>query len=278
MSIPHLALNDGHSLPAIGFGTYPLRGADGAGAIASALRAGYRLLDSAFNYENEGALGHAIRLSSIPRHELFITSKLPGRHHPYRLALASIQESLFRSRLDYFDLYLIHWPNPSRGLYLEAWQALVEARRGGLLRSIGVSNFLPSHLDHLAAATGVTPAVNQIELHPYFPQPELRATHAARGIVTQSWSPLARANSLLHEPALQTIAARQRRSVSQILLRWHIQLGALPLPKSADPDRQRENLAVFDFQLTPADLDSIATLARPDGRTFQQDPAFHEEL
>ncbi len=170
--IPNITLNDGATLPAIGFGTYSLNGAAGVATLMSAIRHGYRLLDSAFNYENEGAVGQAARHAGVPRSRLHVTSKLPGRHHQYDAALATIEESLYRAGLDYYDLYLIHWPNPSRGLYVEAWTALVEARRRGLVRSIGVSNFLPAHLEQIISATGVRPAINQIEMHPYFPQAE----------------------------------------------------------------------------------------------------------
>lgn len=277
-SIPSVTLNDGIRLPALGFGTYKLNGATGVDDIAAAIACGYRLLDSAFNYENEGALGAAIRQAGVPRGDLRVTSKLPGRHQRFDEAIATIEESLYRAQLDYYDLYLIHWPNPSKGLYVEAWQALIEARKRGLVRSIGVCNFLPAHLERIMRETGVTPAVNQVELHPYFPQAEQRAFDKAHGIVTQSWSPLGRANHLLQEAPIRTIAERLGRSVVQVILRWHVQLGAVPLPKAADRARQIENLSVFDFELAPQDMAAIAALARPDGRTFDQDPARYEEF
>ncbi|WP_454688356.1 aldo/keto reductase [Achromobacter aloeverae] len=270
-------MNDGVHIPAIGFGTYKLNGREGVKAMAAAIRNGYRLLDSAFNYENEGALGEAVRTAGVPRAQLRITSKLPGRHHRFDQALATIEESLYRARLDYYDIYLIHWPNPGKGLYVEAWQALIEARKRGLVRSIGVCNFLPEHLEKLIAETGVTPAINQIELHPYFPQEAQRAFDTAHDIVTQAWSPLGRANQLLREPLIEAIARRLDRSIVQVILRWHLQLGVVALPKAASDERQRENLSIFDFALTPDDMASIATLARPDGRTFDQDPARYEE-
>lgn len=276
--VPNITLNDGTTLPAIGFGTYPLNGRAGADAIAGAIRKGYRLLDSAFNYENEGALGEAIRLAGVPRERLRVTSKLPGRHHHFEEALATIEESLFRTRLDYYDLYLIHWPNPSRDLYVEAWRALIEARKRGLVRSIGVCNFLPVHLERLLRETGVAPAVNQIELHPYFQQAEQRAFDKAHGIVTEAWSPLGRANHLLKDETLLALAGRLDRTIAEVILRWHVQIGAVPLPKAASPERQIENLSVFDFDLSPDDLASIALLDRPDGRTFDQDPARYEEF
>lgn len=278
MPIPTLVLNDGHRLPALGLGTYKFKGADGVRAITSALANGYRLLDSAFNYENEGTLGEAVRTAGVARDALHLTSKLPGRHQRFDAALATIEESLYRARLDHWDLYLIHWPNPARGLYVEAWRALIEARRRGLVRSIGVSNFLPEHLATLGRETGVLPAVNQVELHPYFPQAEQLAFDRAHGIVTQAWSPLGRANALLQEPILQAIAQRLGRSVAQVILRWQVQLGAVPLPKASGAARQAENRSVFDFVLSEQDLSDIATLARTDGRLAGQDPARYEEF
>ena len=276
--IPNVALNDGATMPAIGFGTYKLNGAQGVTDMVSALHTGYTLLDSAFNYENEGAVGAAIRKAGLPRETLRVTSKLPGRHHHFDEAIATVEESLYRAQLDYYDQYLIHWPNPSKGLYVEAWTALVEAQKRGLIRSIGVCNFLPEHLEAIISATGVTPAVNQIELHPYFPQDAQRAFNAKQGIATQSWSPLGRASSMLQDPLLQEIATRTGRSIVQVILRWHVQLGAVPLPKASSPERQLQNLSVFDFELTADDMAKIATLARPDGRTFDQDPARYEEF
>lgn len=277
-NVPSITLNDGRTLPAIGFGTYSLNGSAGVVAIVSAIRNGYRLLDSAFNYENEGAVGRAVREAGLPREELRVTSKLPGRHHRYNEALATIEESLYRAQLDYYDLYLIHWPNPARGLYVEAWQALIEARKRGLVRSIGVSNFLPDHIEKLNSETGVLPAVNQVEMHPFFPQAEQRAFDKAHGIVTEAWSPLGRASHLLQHPVITSIAARHGRGAGQVILRWHIQLGSLPIPKATSPDRQIENLSIFDFELSDEDMASIAELARPDGRIADQDPARHEEF
>ncbi|MCH4543929.1 MULTISPECIES: aldo/keto reductase [Ochrobactrum] len=276
--VPDVLLNDNTTLPGLGFGTYKLKGAEGVTGIVRAIRNGYRLLDSAFNYENEGTVGEAIRQAGVHREQLRVTSKLPGRHHHFDEAIATIEESLYRAQLDYYDLYLIHWPNPSKGLYVEAWQALIEARRRGLARSIGVCNFLPAHLEKIMSETGVAPAVNQIEMHPYFPQAEQRVFDKAHGIITEAWSPLGRANHLLQEPLIQAIAQTHGRSVAQIILRWHIQLEAIPLPKSASDERQIENLSIFDFDLSAEDMGAIATLARPDGRTFDQDPAHYEEF
>ena len=276
--IPYFILNDGKKWPAIGLGTYKLNGSEGVEAMKAAIRNGYRHLDSAFNYENEGALGKAIKQCKIARDELQIVSKLPGRHHRYDEALRTIEESLYRADLDYYDLYLIHWPNPIQNQYVEAWQALIEARKRGWLKSIGVCNFLPEHLDRLIKETKVTPSVNQIELHPYFPQDEQRKADKERGILTQGWSPLSRGNSLMQEPILTSIAKRLGKSVPQVVLRWHVELGVQPLPKSSDPERQLENLLIFDFELTAEDRAKIATLARKDGRINDQDPARYEEF
>jgi diketogulonate reductase-like aldo/keto reductase len=273
-----LKLNDGHTLPAVGFGTYKLNGIAGSQAIEGALGNGYRLLDTAFNYENEGAVGAAVRRSDVPREQIIISSKLPGRHHAYAEALATIEESVYRTGLDHLDLYLIHWPNPKQGKYVEAWKALIEARRRGLVTSIGVSNFLPEHLQRLIDETGVTPAVNQIEMHPYFPQAEQHAWDAAHGIVDEAWSPLGRANSLLRDPAIQRIADAHRRSLVQVVLRWHVQLGVIPLPKATHAERQMQNLSLFDFELSPEEMAEITALGRPDGRTANQDPAEYEEF
>lgn len=190
---PVFTLNSGQGMPAVGMGTYKLNGREGVASMLEGITNGYRLLDSAFNYENEGSVGAAVRECGPPRGELFVTSKLPGRHQRYAEAVSTIEESPYRNRLDYLDLYLIHWPNPRQNLYVEAWQAMIEAQQKGLLRSIGVCNFLPEHIERLMAETGVCPAVNQIELHPFFPQDEALAFHRRHGIATQAWSPLGRA-------------------------------------------------------------------------------------
>ncbi|MGD8195700.1 aldo/keto reductase [Herbiconiux sp. P18] len=274
---PLLPLNDGRSIPAIGFGTYPLRGEAGAEAVVSAIGTGYRSLDTAFNYENEGAVGEGIRRSGITREELFVTSKLPGRYHGREQAAEAVRESIWRLGLEYVDLYLIHWPNPSVGKYVEAWQALVQARDEGLIRSIGVSNFTEAHLEEIIAETGVTPVVNQVELHPYFPQVELRAVHARLGIQTEAWSPLGKGNAPYEEEAVRAAADAHGITPAQAILRWHVQLGSVPIPKSATPSRQAENLDVFGFELTDDEVAAITALGRADGRLFGGDPDVHEE-
>jgi 2,5-diketo-D-gluconate reductase A len=274
----HYMLNDGTTLPKVGLGTYSLWGQAGVEAMAAALQNGYRLLDSAVNYENEGAVGRAVRMSGIAREDLRIASKLPGRHHKKSQVMRTIEESVLRTGLDYLDLYLIHWPNPSQGLYLEAWEGMIEARERGLVRSIGVSNFLPEYLDLLIEKTGVTPSVNQVELHPYFNQQTQRAADRERGILTQAWTPIGKGTALFGESIIVDTARQLGRTPAQVVLRWHLQMGVLPIPKSATPSRQVENLAVYDFALDDTQMAAIATLTKADGRLFDGNPATHEEF
>ncbi|HEV2796758.1 MAG TPA: aldo/keto reductase [Nocardioides sp.] len=275
---PTYVLNDGTSLPAIGFGTYPLRGEDGTAAMVSALEAGYRMLDTAVNYENESEVGEAVRRSGLPRDEIVVASKIPGRHHAYDDAIASVRASLERLGVERTDLHLIHWPNPSQGKYVEAWRALVRLQQDGLVRSIGVSNFTEEHLARIIDDTGVTPAVNQVELHPRFPQAGMREVHERLGIRTEAWSPMGKRRAPLEETAVTAAAEAHDVTPGQVILRWHVQLGSLPIPKSADPQRQAQNLDVFGFELTPAEVDAISGLAEDDGRLFGGDPDTHEEM
>ncbi|QQP69983.1 aldo/keto reductase [Carnobacterium sp. CS13] len=277
-NVPEITLNDGLIVPNIGFGTYTIKGARGVNAIEDAIAAGYRLIDTAYNYENEATVGQAIKRSSVPREKLVVTSKLPGRYHLYDDAVTAIQESLYRAGLDYYDLYLIHWPNPKQDQYIEAWQALIDAQKFGLIRSIGVSNFLPEHLKRLEKETGVLPSINQIELHPYFTQEKQLAWNKEQGIQTQSWSPLGRANDILQNKAIKEIADTHQKSISQTILRWHIQLGSIPIPKSSSFKHQLDNLSIFDFVLTDEEMTLISALNKPDGRNKNQDPAEYEEF
>ena len=277
-NVPEITLNDGLIVPNIGFGTYTIKGARGVNAIENAIAAGYRLIDTAYNYENEATVGQAIKRSSVPREKLVVTSKLPGRYHLYDDAVTAIQESLYRAELDYYDLYLIHWPNPKQDQYIEAWQALIDAQKFGLIRSIGVSNFLPEHLKRLEKETGVLPSINQIELHPYFTQEKQLAWNKEQGIQTQSWSPLGRANDILQNKAINEIADTHKKSISQTILRWHIQLGSIPIPKSSSFKHQLDNLSIFDFVLTDEEMTLISALNKPDGRNKNQDPAEYEEF
>ncbi|TCI42812.1 MULTISPECIES: aldo/keto reductase [unclassified Exiguobacterium] len=278
MNIPTIKLHDGYEIPAIGLGTVFLRGETGVDAITSAIRNGYRLIDSAIRYDNEGALGEAVRQSGIPREQLFLTSKLRGQYFDYDEALNMIQESLYRANLDYWDLFLLHWPNPKQDKYVEAWRALIQAKKNGWIRSIGVSNFMPEHLDRLIEETGETPVINQIELHPYFSQVEQRQADKERGIITEAWSPLSRARTVIHDETITELANQKGKTVSQVILRWHIQLGVIPLPRSSSELHQQENLNVFNFELTEDEMETINALTKPDGRIDNQDPREYEEF
>ena len=276
MTIPEKTLNDGNFLPAIGFGTFKLNGDDGTDSVLSAIDAGYRLLDTALNYENEAEVGEAVRRSGIPREEIAIATKLPGRFHGYEETLQGFEESRRNLGVDYVDLYLIHWPMPRIDRYLDAWRAMIRLKEQGLVRSIGVSNFTQRHLTRVIEETGVVPAVNQIELHPHFPQAAMREFHAVHGIQTQSWTPLARQRSVLDNPVVTGVANAHDVTPAQAVLRWHVQLGTIPLPKSARASRQAENLDVFDFELTDAEVASISSLES--GRLWGGDPDTNEEF
>ena len=276
--VPTYTINDGNTLPAVGLGTYRLTGSAGVEAMVHGLEIGYRLLDTAVIYQNEGDVGEALRRSGLPREDVQITSKIPGRHHAYDEAVASTHASLKRLGVDYLDLHLIHWPNPSVDRYVEAWRALVDLREQGVVRSIGVSNFTGEHLHRIIDETGVVPAVNQIELHPYFPQAQMRRANEDLGIRTESWSPLGKRQAPYGETAVRSAAERHGVTPAQVILRWHHQLGALPIPKSADRGRQAENLDIFGFGLDDDEVDAITALGRPAGRLFGGDPDVHEEM
>lgn len=271
-------LIDGHVIPQVGFGTYKLNGASGVHAIVNALNNGYRVLDTAYNYENEGTVGKAMQQSHVSRDQIIVTSKLPGRYHSYEHAARTIQESIYRLGVEYIDLYLIHWPNPKQGLYVEAWKALIEAQKMGLVKSIGVCNFLPEHLETLEKETGVLPAVNQIELHPYFNQKDAIKYHEEKGIITEAWSPLGRASEVIHDKNIEQIAEKYNKTIPQIILKWHVQNGVVPIPKSTSNARQIQNLDIFDFYLESKDLHTIDNLTKSDGRLKDQNPAEYEEF
>lgn len=275
ISIPAHTLNDGTKFPAIGLGTWPMDDAEAEQAVDGALRMGYRLVDTAANYRNETGVGRGIARSGVPRAEIVVTTKLPGRHHGYEEALASFEQSRARLGVEYVDLYLIHWPLPRVGKYADSWKAMIRLREEGLVRSIGVSNFTPGQVERLEKETGVLPSVNQVELHPLFPQDGLRAFHADKGVLTESWSPLGRGSQLLNDPTVVTVAESLGVTPAQVLLRWHTQLGAVPIPKSADPGRQRANLGIFGFELGPAQL---AVLSDHAPRRLGGDPETHEEF
>ncbi|MFF9161903.1 aldo/keto reductase [Streptomyces longwoodensis] len=274
-STPTHTLNDGTTLPAVGLGTWPMDDAEAERAVADALGLGYRLVDTATNYRNETGVGRGLAHAGVDRAEVVVTTKLPGRHHGYEETLASFEESRRRLGVDYVDLYLIHWPLPRVDRYVDSWRAMIKLREDGLVRSIGVSNFTAGHIERLEEETGVLPSVNQIELHPLFPQDALRAFHASKGIVTESWSPLGRGSEMLEDPAVAAVAEAHGVTPAQAVLRWHVQLGAVPIPKSADPGRQRDNLDVFGFELDAGQLAAIG--GRPH-RRLGGDPETHEEF
>ncbi|WP_234544445.1 aldo/keto reductase [Streptomyces shenzhenensis] len=274
-SIPAYTLNDGTTVPATGLGTWPMDDTQAEQAVRHALELGYRLVDTAVNYRNESGVGRGVAGSGVPREEVVLTTKLPGRHHGYEETLASFEESRRRLGVEYADLYLIHWPNPRVGKYVDSWKAMIKLREDGVVRSIGVSNFTEEHLTRLEKETGVLPAVNQVELHPLFPQEELRAFHAEKGIVTESWSPLGRDVRLLDDPAVVAVAEAHGVTPAQAVLRWHVQLGALPIPKSADPERRRANLDLFGFELDAAQMAAVSGRSR---RRLGGDPDRHEEF
>ncbi len=278
MNMKHLNMIDGQVLPQIGFGTYKLNGAHGVHAITNALNQGYRLLDTAYNYENEGTVGRAIANSHVTRDQIIVTSKLPGRYHDYDSAMVAIQESLYRLNVEYIDLYLIHWPNPRQGKYVDAWKAMIDAQKAGLIKSIGVCNFLPEHIETLEKETGVLPTVNQIELHPYFNQQDTIEFHNEKGIITQAWSPLGRASEVIKDKDVAVIAEKYNKTIPQVILKWHVQNGVVPIPKSTSIARQIQNKDIFDFTLEQQDMDAINQLTQQDGRLKGQDPAQYEEF
>lgn len=262
---PMLRLNDGCSTPQLGLGVWQTPADVTAEVVREALGAGYRGVDTAMVYRNEEGVGEGVRASALPRDELFVATKLWNEDHGYDSTLRAMDQSLARLGLDYVDLYLIHWPVPGRDRYVDSWRALVKLKAEGKARSIGVSNFTEAHLRRVIDATGVVPAVNQIELHPDFQQRALRATHEELGIVTESWSPLGR-GKLFEHPVLQAIARKHGRSVAQVMIRWHLDNGLMVIPKSVTPSRLQENLAVFDFQLDADDLRAIEGLDDPAAR------------
>jgi 2,5-diketo-D-gluconate reductase A len=274
-----IALRDGASLPQVGFGVFLIPAAETAAAVGAALEAGYRAVDTASGYRNEPEVGEAVRASGRPRAEVFVTTKCFNTDHGYEEAKRACHESLERLDIGPIDLYLIHWPVPANDRYVDTWRAFIELRDEGVVRSIGVSNFQPAHLERLIAETGETPVINQVELHPRFPQVELRRVHAELGIVTAAWSPLAR-GALLDDPVIATIAAEHGRSPAQVVLRWHRQLGNAVVVKSVTPSRIRENLDVLGFELSDEQVEAISALDNetrigPDPETFYLPPQPH---
>ncbi|WP_167052393.1 aldo/keto reductase [Salinibacterium sp. ZJ77] len=263
MSVPGITLNTGHEIPQVGLGTWPLDDAQAADAVVAAAELGYRHIDTATKYGNEAGVGEGIRRSGIPREEFFITTKLDGAFQGDDKAVGGLEAALDRLGTDYVDLLLIHWPLPGRGLFVDTWRTFERLHDDGRARAIGVSNFRPEHLDTLLAETRIVPAVNQIQLNPHVTREDHRAFHADHGIVTTSWSPLGGDGaSVLNHPIVSQIAEAHGRTPGQIVLRWHVQNGLVVIPKSASPERMRENLDVFDFELTETDLVALGTVSQ----------------
>ncbi|HTD09887.1 MAG TPA: aldo/keto reductase [Solirubrobacteraceae bacterium] len=270
--IPQISLRDGEQIPQIGFGVFLVPPAETVEVVLQALNTGYRHIDTAAAYRNEAEVGQAIRASGLDRGEVFVTTKCFNDDHGYEQATRALHASLERLEMSHVDLYLIHWPVPSHDKYVETWKAFIDMRAEGLVRSIGVSNFQPAHLERIIAETSETPAINQIELHPYFQQRGLRHEHEQLGIVTEAWSPLAR-GKLLGDPVIGEIAAAHAKTTGQVVLRWHLQLGNVVFPKSVTPSRIDENFNVFDFELSAAEMQAIDELDAgdrigPDPDTF----------
>ncbi|MFC0602511.1 aldo/keto reductase [Streptomyces palmae] len=261
MTIPTVQLNNGIRIPQLGFGVFQVPDDQTTAAVAAALEAGYRSIDTAAIYGNEAGVGRALAASGLPREELFVTTKLWNADQGYDATLRAFDASLDKLGLDHLDLYLIHWPTPARDLYLDSWRAIERLAAEGRIRAAGVSNFQPAHLKRLMDSSELVPAVNQVELHPGLQQAELRAFHAEHGIATEAWSPLAQ-GAVLDDAAITAIAARTGKSPAQVVLRWHLQLGNIVIPKSVTPARIRQNLDVFDFRLTDEDMAQIAATDR----------------
>ncbi len=258
--IPEIKFTDGNVIPQVGYGVFKIPDDEVAEAVGSALELGYRHIDTASVYDNERGTGEGLRASGVPREDVFVTTKLArtamGRDNAFR----EFDASLERLGLDHVDLYLIHWPVPSQDLFVETWQALLEIRDSGRAKSVGVSNFKIDQLERLAAETGTMPVINQIELHPWLPQAELRAFHKEHGVVTQAWSPLAKGGEQLQHPLVNELAEKHGRTPAQVLLRWHVQLGNVIIPKTVSKARMAQNLAIFDFELSTEDFSLLATL------------------
>ncbi len=247
-------------MPGIGYGTWPIGTSEVEPLVASAIEIGYRLIDTAEMYRNEEGVGRGIARSGVGRDEIFVTTKLGQRWHGRSEARTAFANSVSRLGLDYLDLFLIHWPNPGMNRYVDAWRGMIELWEGGQVRAIGVSNFKPAHLQRLIDETGVAPHVNQIQLNPWVPRVDERAYHAAHGIVTESWAPIGKGGGLLEDPAIIELARARSRTPAQVVLRWHLQLGVIPIPKTGHPGRLAENLDVFDFELDDAEMGILSRL------------------
>ncbi len=267
--VPSIALNDENTMPALGLGVAELSDDETERAVSAALEIGYRLIDTAAVYGNEAAVGRAVAASGIPRAELFVTTKVANADQGFQTTQDACKVSLDRLGLDYVDLFLVHWPMPQLGKYVDTFGGLIQARAQGLTRSIGVCNFTEEHLDAVIDLTFVTPAVNQIELHPLLNQAELRAANAAHNVVTEAYSPLA-VGRLLDNPTVTAVAAEYSRTPAQVLIRWSLQLGNVVIPRSGNPERIAANLDVFDFELASEHMDALSGLN--DGTRVREDP------
>ncbi|MFJ8601807.1 aldo/keto reductase [Streptomyces shenzhenensis] len=272
--VPPIILNNGVEMPQLGLGVWQVPDDEAERAVATALEAGYRSIDTAALYGNEAGTGRAVAASGLPREDIFVTTKLGNGDQGYDATLRAFDASLAKLGLDYLDLYLIHWPLPARGTYVDSYKAFEKLYSDGRVRAIGVSNFLPEHLERLIAETSVIPAVNQIELHPHLQQHAAREYHAEQGIATEAWSPLGQGKGLLEVPAIVAIAQKHNRTPAQVVLRWHVQLGTVVIPKSVTPSRIRENIEVFDFSLDTEDLAAISALN--EDRRLGPDPVTHD--
>ncbi|MEU6530332.1 aldo/keto reductase [Streptomyces sp. NPDC046928] len=269
--VPPIILNNGVEMPQLGFGVWQVPDDEAERAVAAALEAGYRSIDTAAIYGNETGTGKAVAASGVPREDVFVTTKVWNSDHGYDATLRAFDASLEKLGLEYVDLYLIHWPTPARGTYVDTYKAFEKLLADQRVRAIGVSNFLPEHLERLIEETSVVPAVNQIELHPHLQQHAAREFHAEQGIATEAWSPLGSGKGLLEVPAIVAIAQKHGRTPAQVVLRWHLQLGNVVIPKSVTPSRIKENIEVFDFSLDDEDLAAISALN--EDRRLGPDPA-----
>lgn len=270
--VPSITLSDGNKIPQLGLGVWQVDPAIAAQVVGDGIKAGYRSIDTAEGYQNEEGVGAAIKAASVPRSELFITSKLRNGGHARDLALKAFDETMRKLGLEQLDLFLIHWPIPSQGKYIEAWKVLVELQKAGRIKSIGVSNFNQDHLERIIGETGVTPVVNQIELHPRFQQRDKRDFHKAHNIIIESWSPLG-SGRMLDDATVAEIARKHRKSIAQTIIRWHLQEGLIVIPKSIHAERIAQNIDVLDFELDAGDLEKIRGLDRGKTGRVGSDPA-----
>lgn len=271
-TVPTLPLHDGASVPQLGYGVWQVEDDVAADVVRQAIEAGYRHIDTAAGYENEGGVGRAVKASGVPREDLFITTKLANGDQGSDSAKQALETSLEKLGMDYVDLYLIHWASPQRGKYLESWKALIELQQEGKARSIGVSNFPIAQLEEIIAETGVVPVMHQIELHPEFQQRELREYHADKGILTEAWSPLGQGGDILRHPVITEIAEARGVDAGQVIIAWHLAIGNVVIPKTVTPERIVSNFAAADLRLTDEQIEKINGLDRADGR-IGPDPA-----